>query len=382
LFDAWYMNTAADPIPVDSEEESVTAGTDAGGSALEVEARVELTPAVQLHGLHAKLFVSDDGWNSHVWTGSANATVAAFERNVEFMVHLTGKRSSCGIDRFIRLTNPGVERSTDKETRGNDRDLGFSDLLVKYHRGTPPVIDAARRALETLLDTARYALAGARIEAQVEALVDPLQPDSAPTRFRITLAHSSQDVVTLPPEVKVECYPLTLKAAAALRVATPVGSPVVVFEPLSFEALTSFYAFRLTVAREKLQLTCGFVLNLPLLGAPADRQKRLLLSLLRNREQLLKYLLMLLADDEESARRIIDAFDGDQRNHHSDGRGSGFGFPLLEPLLQALDRQRPRLDQIARLIDDLRQSPEGQLLVSDEFLSIWEPIWATRKRIG
>jgi hypothetical protein len=91
---------------------------------------------------------------------------------------------------------------------------------------------------------------------------------------------------------------------------------------------------------------------------------------------------MLLADDEESARRLIDAFDGDQRNHHADGRDGGFGFPLLEPLLQALDHQRGRLDQIARLIDDLRQSPDGQQLVSDEFLSIWEPIWATRKRIG
>lgn len=381
LFDAWYMNTAADPIPVDSEEEA-PAGPDVGDSAPGGEAGVELTPAIQLHGLHAKLFVSDDGWNSHVWTGSANATVAAFERNVEFMVHLIGKRSSCGIDRFVKLTNPGVDRDTDEETRGNDRDLGFSDLLVKYRRGTPPVIDATRRALETLLDTARYALAGAKMAAQVEPLVDPLQPEGVPTRFRVTLAHSSQDPVALPPEVKVECYPLTLKAAAALRVATPVGSPVVVFEPLSFDALTSFYAFRLTIARDKLELTCGFVLNLRLLGAPADRQKRLLLSLLRNREQLLKYLLMLLADDEEAARRLINAFDGDQRNHHADGRDGGFGFPLLEALLQALDRQRGRLDQIARLIDDLRQSPDGQQLVSDEFLSIWEPIWATRKRIG
>ena len=298
------------------------------------------------------------------------------------MVHLTGRRSSCGIDRFVKLTNPGVERSTDEETRGNDRDLGFSDLLVKYRRGTPPVIDASRRELETLLDTARYGLAGARIEAQVEPLVDPLQPDGAPTRFRVTLARSSQDPVTLPPEVKIECYPLTLKAAAALRVAISEGVPMVVFEPLSFEALTSFYAFRLRVARAKLELTCGFVLNLPLLGAPVDRQKRLLLSLLRNREQLLKYLLMLLSDDEETARRLIDAFDGDQHNHHADGREGGFGFPLLEPLLQALDRQRPRLDQIARLIDDLRQSPDGKLLLSEEFLSIWEPIWATRKRIG
>jgi hypothetical protein len=382
LFDAWYMNTVADPIPVDSEEETATAGPDAADSVQEGEARVELTPSVQLQGLHAKLFVSDDGWNSHVWTGSANATVAAFERNVEFMVHLTGKRSACGIDRFVKVTNPGVGYSVDDEaSEGADRDIGFSDLLVKYRRGTLPVIDATRRELEALLDSARYSLAGARIEARVEQLIDPLLPECAPERFRVPLAHSLQNPIALPPEVRVECYPLTLKAAAALKVVTPVGSPVMVFEPMSFEALTSFYAFRLTVARDKLELTSGFVLNLPLVGAPADRQGRLLLSLLRNREQLLKYLLMLLTDDEQSARSLIGAFDGDRRNHHDDGRNGGFGLPLLEPLLQALDRQPTRLDQIARLINDLRQTPEGQQLVTDEFLSIWEPIWATRKRI-
>ena len=124
------------------------------------------------------------------------------------------------------------------------------------------------------------------------------------------------------------------------------------------------------------------MLNLPLIGAPADRQGRLLLSLLRNREQLLKYLLMLLADDEESARRLVETFNADERNHHADGHDGGFGLPLLEPLLQALDRQPTRLDQIARLIEDLRQSPEGRQLVSEQFLSIWGPIWTAQKGAG
>jgi hypothetical protein len=91
---------------------------------------------------------------------------------------------------------------------------------------------------------------------------------------------------------------------------------------------------------------------------------------------------MLLADDEESARRLVETFGADGRNHHADGNDNGFGLPLLEPLLQALDRQPTRLDQIARLIEDLRQSPEGRQLVSDQFLSIWEPIWTARKGVG
>jgi hypothetical protein len=195
------------------------------------------------------------------------------------------------------------------------------------------------------------------------------------------LARSSDSTIELPAGVKIECYPATLKVSAVLNVALPIESRVIVFEPLSFEALTSFYAFRLTATKDMVEMSCGFVLNLPLIGAPADRQGRLLLALLRNREQLLKYLLMLLADDEEAARRLIGAFGSDGGNHHADGESGGFGLPLLEPMLQALDRQPMRLDQIARLIADLRESAEGRRLISNEFLSIWEPIWAARKKI-
>jgi hypothetical protein len=382
LFDSWYMNTAADPIPDDAEEKIAT-GLDSREEGAGNEGdRVELTPALQLHGLHAKLFVCDDGWRSHVWTGSANATVAAFERNVEFMVHLTGKRSDCGIARFVEGADGTVDASADnKANEGDDGKLGFGDLLLKYRRDGAPVIDGTRRELEDMLDTARYALADGKIVAQVEPYAEPLPSETAATRFRVTLARSSDSPIELPTGVKVDCYPLTLKAGAALNVALPIESHVVVFEPLSFEALTSFYAFRLTATKDTVEMSCGFVQNLPLIGAPADRQGRLLLALLRNREQLLKYLLMLLADDEEAARRLIGAFGSDGGNHHADGEAAGFGLPLLEPMLQALDRQPLRLDQIARLIADLKESAEGRRLISDEFLSIWEPIWAARNKI-
>jgi hypothetical protein len=382
LFNAWYMNTAADPVPVDPVEQLTTADLGDNERATEAEDRVELTPALQLHGLHAKLFVSDDGWDSHVWSGSANATTAAFERNVEFMVHLTGKKSRCGIANFVDEREDGNASADSEANNGNDGNLGFSELLLKYQRDEPPIIDGTRRALERILDTARYALAGANIIARVESVVEMLPTEIAATRFWVKLTRASQEPIELPLEVKIECHPVTLKANTAITVATPVGSTVVVFEPLSFEALTSFFVFRLSAAKDELDLSCEFVLNVPLIGAPADRQGRLLLALLRNREQLLKYLLMLLADDEESARRLVETFDGDGRNHHADGSADGFGLPLLEPLLQALDRKPARLDQIARLIEDLQQSPEGRQLVSEQFLGIWEPIWAARKGIG
>ena len=41
-------------------------------------------------GLHAKIYVADAGWKSRIWVGSANATHAAFNRNVEFLAELEG----------------------------------------------------------------------------------------------------------------------------------------------------------------------------------------------------------------------------------------------------------------------------------------------------
>lgn len=53
-------------------------------------------------GLHAKLYISEEGWNARLITGSINATDAAMRGfNVEFAVELTGRRSSIGINKLL-----------------------------------------------------------------------------------------------------------------------------------------------------------------------------------------------------------------------------------------------------------------------------------------
>jgi hypothetical protein len=47
-------------------------------------------PEFPLRGLHAKLFVSEFHHMARLWTGSANATNAAFGGNVEFLIELQG----------------------------------------------------------------------------------------------------------------------------------------------------------------------------------------------------------------------------------------------------------------------------------------------------
>ncbi len=66
----------------------------------------EADAATPLSGLHAKLFLADDGWNTHLWTGSANATDAAFGRNIEFLVQLKGQKSRHGISCLMAPGSP------------------------------------------------------------------------------------------------------------------------------------------------------------------------------------------------------------------------------------------------------------------------------------
>ena len=66
-------------------------------------------PDYPLSGLHTKLFVSEFDHSARLWTGSANATNAAFSGNVEFLVELQGARSACGVDAVLEGRTGGVK---------------------------------------------------------------------------------------------------------------------------------------------------------------------------------------------------------------------------------------------------------------------------------
>jgi hypothetical protein len=71
------------------EEESVTPTANNGsGDATPQPISADKT----LSGLHAKVYVADQNGIGRIWTGSANATDAAFSGNVEILIELTGKQ--------------------------------------------------------------------------------------------------------------------------------------------------------------------------------------------------------------------------------------------------------------------------------------------------
>lgn len=72
------------------------------GLAPDEEPDSEIAPAAEdLRGLHAKAVFTDYDHTTHVLLGSANATRAAFGRNIEFSLELTGPKNRIGTEKIV-----------------------------------------------------------------------------------------------------------------------------------------------------------------------------------------------------------------------------------------------------------------------------------------
>ena len=200
-------------------------------------------------GLHAKLFVLEQGWNSTWLVGSANATDAAFEsRNVEFMVELKGRRSEIGIDKLL-----GADGDT----------FSLRSLLKSYQPAAAdgPVDKQAAQA-EKLAEAVRTWLIGLDLRAEIAA-----QGDNQYT-FHLS---AGNDPPRPPGNYAVSVWPISLRPEQYRRLELPL-----VFPALSLIALTPFVAFEVKATLPRATHSLRFVLKLPVSGMPEARDDQLL----------------------------------------------------------------------------------------------------------
>lgn len=301
--------------------------------------------ATLLSGLHAKLVVADQGWHATTWTGSANATDAAFTANVEFMTELTGPKSKCGIDAVL----------------GDGSADTFRAMLVECAELPPPAPDDET---ERTLD----ALARKIADWPLEVLV--VQESES---FRLDLAWSG------PP-------PAPIGADAAI---CPVGwqkpprqlgpdQDLPAFDGLRADEVSSLFVVQISLVAVP-SVVRRFVASWPLVGDVPDRVKALLLRLAHDRDRVLAFIRMFLAFDD-SAPAAIAPMPGNGKS----GKwrtGSQGDTPILELLLHALTREPARLEELARWMPDLAVSA-GSNGANDDLMSIWEPIWQAHQELA
>jgi hypothetical protein len=301
----------------------------------------------RLSGLHAKLYVVDDGWNAHVFMGSANATNAAFGRNVELLIQLTGKKSLLGVEALIGRQESGQ--------------VGLVDLLQPWN-GQPRPADAAallRKQLEDELDALRR---------QIPSLDLSLHVESSGTDYAMTL-RSAASVPDLG-QASLRCWPSMLKSDRAVRLvpATPMS---VLFERLTLDAVCGFVVFELGIQRSGEEATLQFACLAEVHGAPANRLDRLLASMLKDKEQLLRLIWLLLeSHGATSSEQAVAVAVGAARPWQDQAEG----HPIFERVLKILATDRPRLKEIGRLVEDLRRTPEGRTILPPGLTNLWDAI--------
>jgi hypothetical protein len=289
-------------------------------------------PETSLSGLHAKIFVFDEPRSrSRVFTGSANATNAAFNRNVEILLELSGSTRQVGVARWLAP------------------DDALGQLLIA-HTWQPPVEETDVQAVQNLLEQLRAEIAQIPIQGEVKT--------SSNERFEVEYRANG-------PLPDLRGATMSVRPIS-LRTWTPIsGRSLSATFPLGLLGLTAFLGVRLELKGEEAQ----FAVVATMSGVPEDRESHLLSSLLADPARLVRYLLMLLFDPAD------DRFDGRaqqalERSKHL-ARESLSTVPLMEVMARALTRQPARLIDIDRLLQDLGS---GSALVDEDLAALWESV--------
>lgn len=326
-----------------------------GLTAGDSEADTESVAQEMLSGLHAKVFIADMGWDAHVWTGSANATTAAFGGNVEFLVKMVGKKSKLGVEATIG--------------EGSDTP-NLRSMLVEFVPSVESTaLDADLLAAEKLIDEVRLAITSLPLVVRV-SLAAESDGGSILTTVESTTPLPVWEGIT------VRCRPVLFPAPDAKTIEP--GQPVsACFGPHAPESVSAFVVFVIVAEVNNSERSAQFVVNLPLVGAPSDRKEHLLRDLLKDSRTLLRFLMLLLSDDPEQLFEELCHLG--QGQAADSARASDDLLPLLEHLLRTLHRTPEKLEQVHTIIEDLKKTAEGRSILLLELESIWEPINRARQ---
>ncbi len=300
-------------------------------------------------GLHAKFYVVEPGGREHrarLLLGSANATAAAFRRNIEILVEMGGRRRALGIDQFI----------------GDGAD--FARLLVPY-RPRPEDLDPEQDE--------RW-----RMEGALRALAE------MPHRVSVTSAAPDQpDVHTLRISAP-RPYAASEHWQVTVALLTRPGNAVVAQPGLALDTeVTSIETADITaylvVTLSSGHLSVSGVVLAELVGAPADRLDRVLARQLDTPEKFLRFLLLLLSLGNRHLLAHLAQLPGAAEGTPQTASGARpLPLGLLELLVRALHDHPSSLDEVARLLAvgvDSSVLPAG-------FADVWETITQARHLLG
>lgn len=299
-------------------------------------------------GLHAKTFLFENGIETTVITGSANATTAALASNVEFDVILTGPTKAVGIASMWE---------------GSKEAPGFERVCQPYSAPEEPKEAAAAEETAWEIEAFHARLAQGPPVAYVES--------ADPKTFALRLELPKE-----PSPGTTTVRPVTLPEAGWTR---DVESEELAWIGLGLASVTPLFVVTTTAGTGSSRCTIASLLTAELHGDPADRRRAALTDFLKNQADVLRYLMLLLGDTTTAGGGGV-----------SDGAGWLFNGPggtrddviVFEPLVRALTLGGAALERVAKLHSDLHELQKDTSLLPEGWDELWDAVWQAHQHTG
>jgi hypothetical protein len=300
--------------------------------------------------LHAKLYVYQGESSGVSWfLGSANATNAAFDRNIEFLLELNGSGASVQLERLK------------EELLGADEKGG---IFQQYRSPTRPVDASEIKKLEEKLRLLEFALL-----KQMNIQRAEVTPSENKANFDLHLDLDPGNSEW--PGLKVTVSPFNSDAVEPQEL--PSGCVTAfTFRNINESNLSRFLRFDIWHEGEQVR---SFLMKVEIANLPETRVSRILRSIISSRDRFFEYLRFLLTDDAE--KEPIGTEPSDDRSP-SDGENASIwdtSSPIFERLLLTASRSPHRLKAIDDVIEQLRKEETenaSSRVVPQEFVDFWE----------
>lgn len=290
--------------------------------------------AGELGGLHAKIVVVERARLTHLFIGSANATRAAFDGNVEFLVELVLGATKYSVDAYL------------------SSDTGLGGLLEDYTPQTRPEDPEEER--RAVLRSRLRQLA----ELPWTMHIGPPTGSTYDLRLR-----SGKPLSDWAHDLSME---LLSRRGEAVR--PPAGHEA--DEMFTAVELADITPFVVATLREG-DIVESSVIPAALIDDPEERLDAVLARQVDTPEKFLRFVLLLLGLTGSVA-------PGSQAGSNTGSWASSVGQGVFELMARALADQPAVLDDLERIVDRLGRTEAGRAVMPEGFAEVWGTVKEAR----
>jgi len=297
----------------------------------------------KLDGLHAKMIIAQRGHDNYLYAGSANATYRGMGGvNYEFMVKLVNNKRELNPKNIL------------------EDDGGLKNMIIPYVAQTGG--DNTEKEIQNRKDMFREKIVMLCKELEVKK-------EDETSKLYLHINHG----VKMDSTAKVYCWLSGMHENEAILINDRIKDKSILLGSFNEAMISSFISFQIKFDHKNIQQELRFTLKLPLMGAPEDRETKLLNHIIKNSSMFFKYLMMLMGSITGITSGLTKTNSNPTGYKKNINYAQGEILDLTtESLLRCYARYPERFKKIQDFVKEYQSSKAEDAKLPDDFVAIWK----------